>query len=165
MCGLFLIDMNICCAPYLEISPKCLAMAPMTLSSLCLLSGCMLLWTSDCNLTQRVLNIHRSAYGAVWMLYGWCHVKLLTSTQVPCTPYSHAPVYSVTLFEATYVGCMYVPCKMWSYNYVRIISYRYEHLLSALSVCLAVTCHLHFWQNGRDFYVQLGNIVVKRIPE
>ena len=37
-----------------------------------------------------------------------------------CTPYKHAPVYSVTFFEAT--------CKM----------------------CLPVTCHLHFWQNDWD---------------
>ena len=45
------------------------------------------------------------------------------SAHVLCTPYNHAPVYSVTSFEARYVGC---------------------------SVCLAITCHLHFWQNDRD---------------
>ena len=38
------------------------------------------------------------------------------------TAYNNTPVSSVTLFEATYAGCM----------------------------CVAVTCHLHFWQNERD---------------
>ena len=43
---------------------------------------------------------------------------------VLCTPYSHAPVYSVTSFKATYIRCIHV--------------------------CLAVTHHMHFWQNGRN---------------
>ena len=30
------------------------------------------------------------------------------SAQVLCTPYNHAPVYSVTAFNVIYVGCMYV---------------------------------------------------------
>ena len=45
------------------------------------------------------------------------------SAHVLCTPYSHASVYSITSFAATYVRCMCV---------------------------LAVTCHLHFGQNDRD---------------
>ena len=33
--------------------------------------------------------------------------------------------------------------------------------------CLAVTCHLHFWQNDRDFLraTQCGNTGVERIPK
>ena len=42
------------------------------------------------------------------------------SAHVLSTPYSHAPGYSAILFEATYVGCMFVTCRM------------------------------HFWQNDRD---------------
>ena len=44
------------------------------------------------------------------MLHGWCHVKLLAavSAQVVCTSHNHAPVYSVTSFKATEVGCMCV---------------------------------------------------------
>ena len=30
-------------------------------------------------------------YSAVWLLHGWCHVKLLPSLRVLCTPYNHAP--------------------------------------------------------------------------
>ena len=41
-----------------------------------------------------------------------------------CTPFTHASVCSVTLFKARDVGCM--------------------------SQCLAVTFHLHFWQNELD---------------
>ena len=32
--------------------------------------------------------------------------------------------------------------------------------------CLAVTCHLHFWQNDRDFLrATVGNTGVERIPK
>ena len=32
--------------------------------------------------------------------------------------------------------------------------------------CLAVTCHLHFWQNDRDFFTcYCGNTGVERIPK
>ena len=44
--------------------------------------------------TQRVRNIHRSAYSAVLLLHDWCHMKLLSSRQVLCTPYNHAPLMS-----------------------------------------------------------------------
>ena len=44
------------------------------------------------------------------------------SAQVLSTPYNHAPVYSVSLFEAINVRC----------------------------VCLAATYHMHLWQNDRD---------------
>ena len=50
--------------------------------------------------------------------------SIAVSVQVLCTPYNYAPFYSVSLFQATYVGCT--------------------------DVCLVVTCHLHFWQNDRD---------------
>ena len=43
---------------------------------------------------------------------------------VLCTPYNHAPVYSITSCEAT--------------------------CIRRLHMCLDVTCHLRFWQNDRD---------------
>ena len=51
------------------------------------------------------------------------------SAHGPCTPYNREPVDSVTVFKATYV---------W-----------------AVTVCVAVTGHLHFWQNDRDLLQQL----------
>ena len=48
--------------------------------------------------------------------------RCAVSAQVLYTPYNHAPVCTVALFEATNVGCM----------------------------CLVVTCYLHFGQNDRD---------------
>ena len=64
----------------------------------------------------------------------WLHLQccLVVKWLVPCeiaailaqvlwTPYNHALVYSVTLFQATNIECIHV--------------------------YLAVTCHLHFWQN------------------
>ena len=52
--------------------------------------------------------------------HGWCHLKLQPSRQVLCTPYNHAPCD----FMQSHIRKVYA--------------------------CLAVTCHLHFWQNDRD---------------
>ena len=52
--------------------------------------------------------------------HGWCHMKLLPSRRVLCTPYNHAPCH----FMQSHIRKVYA--------------------------CLAVTCHLHFWQNDRD---------------
>ena len=51
--------------------------------------------------------------------HGWCHMKLLPSQRVLCTPYNHAPCH----FMQSHIRKVYA--------------------------CLAVTCHLHFWQNDR----------------
>ena len=51
---------------------------------------------------------------------GWCHKKLLPSGRVLCTPYNHALCHFMQ-------------------SHIRKV---YE--------CLAVTCHLHFWQNDRS---------------
>ena len=83
----------------------------------------MQFWMSDCSffftahseyLASSVLAVLIGSYmaDAKWS------AAILVYTL--CTPYKHAPVYSVTFFEAT--------CK----------------------VCLSVTCHLHIWQNDRD---------------
>ena len=52
--------------------------------------------------------------------HGWCHMKLLPSQRILCTPYNHALCHFM------------------------------ESHTRKVHVCLAVTCHLHFWQNGRD---------------
>ena len=49
--------------------------------------------------------------------HGWCHKKLLPSRRVLCTPYNYAPCH----FMQSHIYKVYA--------------------------CLAVTCHLHFWQN------------------
>ena len=51
--------------------------------------------------------------------HGWYHMKLLPSRRVLCTPYNHAPCH----FMQSHIGKVHA--------------------------CLAVTCHLHFWQNDR----------------
>ena len=57
------------------------------------------------------------------MLHGWCHIKLLPSRCVLCTPCNHAP-------------CHVISCK--------------DTLIRSVRACLAATCHLHFWHNDRD---------------
>ena len=51
--------------------------------------------------------------------HGWCHKKPLPSPRVLCTPYNHAPCH----FMQSHIRKVYA--------------------------CLAVTCHLRFWQNHR----------------
>ena len=46
------------------------------------------------------------------------------SEHILCAQYSHAPVYSVTSSEATYLGCVVM--------------------------CLGATCNLHLWQYDRE---------------
>ena len=55
-----------------------------------------------------------------WYCYCWCHMKLLPSQCVLCTPYNHAPCH----FTQSHT------CKV--------------------QVCLAEICHLHFRQNDQD---------------
>ena len=55
--------------------------------------------------------------------HGWCHMKLLPSRRVLCTPYNHAPCH----FMQSHIRACVFSCN----------------------ACLAVTCHLHFWQNDR----------------
>ena len=50
---------------------------------------------------------------------GWCHVKLWPSRSVQCTPYNRAP------------------------------SHFMQRRIRKVHACLAVTCHLHFWQIDR----------------
>ena len=47
------------------------------------------------------------AYNVVWLLHGWCHVKLLPYRHVLCTSYSHAPCHVIAC-KATCVECMRV---------------------------------------------------------
>ena len=65
-----------------------------------------------------VFYIHRSGVLQRW--HGWCHMKLLPSWRVLCTPYNHTPCH----FMQSHTRKVYA--------------------------CLAVTCHLRFWQNDRD---------------
>ena len=51
--------------------------------------------------------------------HGWCHMKLLPSQRILCTPCNHAPCH----FMQSHIRMVYA--------------------------CLAVTNHLHFWQNDR----------------
>ena len=52
--------------------------------------------------------------------HGWCHVKLLASRRVLCTPYNHAPCHFM------------------------------QSHIRKVHACLTVTCYMHFWQNDRD---------------
>ena len=57
--------------------------------------------------------------------HGWCHMKLLPSWCVLCTPYNHAPRFFM------------------------------QSDIHKVHACLAITCHLHFWQDDRDLHVLL----------
>ena len=67
------------------------------------------------------LNIHHTKVVYLQHWHGWCHMKLLPSQYVLCTPYNHAPCHFM------------------------------QKCIHKVHTCLAVTCHLHFWQNDQDF--------------
>ena len=80
---------------------------------------------SDCSFSPRLLNIHRSGCSAVWLLHGWCHVKLLSFQRKFCA--HHTTMYKFTA----------------SLNFIR------SHI-RRMHACSAATWHLHFWQCDRD---------------
>ena len=72
---------------------------------------------------------------------GWCHMKLLPSRRVLCTPYNHAPCHFMQ-------NCLLI-CQLTSEDIKHQFIFMQSHMRKA-HACLAVTCHLHFWQNDRD---------------
>ena len=65
-----------------------------------------------------LLNIYRISLlkRCLVVTYGWCHVKLVPSRCVPCTPYNQA-LCQVILCKATYVGYM----RIYLYTATRIV--------------------------------------------
>ena len=59
---------------------------------------------------------------AIWLLHCWCHMKLLPSRRKLCV--HHTTVHQFTVSPHSKIG--------------------------RVRMCLAVTCHLHSWQNGLD---------------
>ena len=57
------------------------------------------------------------------MAHGWCYVKLLPSRHTFCVPHTAMHKFTVSLYSSR---------------------------IRRVPVCLAVTCHLRFWQNDRD---------------
>ena len=66
---------------------------------------------------------------------GWCHMKRLPSRRVLCTPYNHAPCHFM------------------------------QSHIPRVHVCLAVSCHLRFWQNDRHLLRTTFHTGVERILE
>ena len=75
---------------------------------------------------------------AVWLLNGWCHVKLLLSWRMFC-------VHHTTMY---YLKCDFIRCH-----------------IRRVHVCLAVTCHLHFWQNDQYHLRATAVTEVERVPK
>ena len=60
-------------------------------------------------------------FSAVWLLHGWCHVKLLPSRRTFCVHHTTMHQFTVSLHSKTN---------------------------TTVHVCSAVTWHLHLWQNA-----------------
>ena len=113
--------MNTCRVPCLKLSPKRLTMATMALFSVSKQTFCALL---ICNSASVTLALHSTFFNIPWKgaltLWQCCLAAtwLVAAKTAPvlahimCTPYNHAPVYSVTLFKATYIGCMSVKLQL-----------------------------------------------------
>ena len=73
------------------------------------------------------------ADSAIWLLHGWCHVKLLPSQ-----------------------------CKFWVHQVKPCASLEYHFIqrhIQRVHVCFAGTCHLPFWQNDLDLSVLHATVV------
>ena len=100
--GLKFIYMNTCWAPHFKMSPKHFTLASAALFSASKQAHCTLVVCDSEGVTvaftQHVLNLHESGCSAV-LIVTWLapHKMAAISAQVLCPPYSHAPVYSVTI--------------------------------------------------------------------
>ena len=86
-------------------------------------------WMSDYRLLWRFFQ-HPSkwcTYSAIWLLHGWCHVKLLPPRRTFSIHHRLPP-------------CTILQCHFMQSHIRRV------HVSSA------VTCHLHFWQNDREYF-------------
>ena len=96
-------------------------------------AACNSQWVTNI-FTEHFSNIHQNNvltelfdYYVARAMWNCCHLGV-------CSVYAinHAPLCSVTSFEATYVGCM----------------------------CLAATCRLRFWQNDQDIEIGVGKFPI-----
>ena len=100
------------------------------LSRLC--SSCMWLWMSHCCFTQHVLNIHQ------------LHSMFWISTKVVTVLFSYHKA-------GTTWNCCLTTCSVYTIQpCTRAQSHFIQSHIWSGHLCLAVTCHLHFWQNERD---------------
>ena len=113
--------------PHFKMSPKCFAVA--TIAILCFHtdpqhSSCMWLWMGDCSFTLCLFeNTPKCCtFRAVWVLHGWSGD--MWKTETACSVYTIQP-------------CTSLQCHFIQSNVHRV------------HVCLAVMCHLHFWQNDQ----------------
>ena len=84
----------------------------------------MQLWMGDRIFTQHIFWISIDVVTVLFgLLHGWYHMKLLPSQWKFC-------VYHATMHQFT-------------------VSLNWNHIC-CVYVCLAVTCHLHFWQYDQD---------------
>ena len=82
---------------------------------------------SDCSFLYRVFNFHRSS--VLTALFG-CYMADATWNRCHLGAFR---VHHTTMHHVTSLHAM-----------------QHRRMLGAGFACLAVTCHLHFWQNGRD---------------
>ena len=64
----------------------------------------------------------------VWLLHGWCHVKLLPPWCMFCVHHTTVHLFTVSLDSK-------------------------PHTRDRVHVHLGVTCHLHFWQIDKDLFM------------
>ena len=106
-----------------------------------------------------LLNIHRSGVltALAWLVP---HETAAVSAQVLCTPYNHAPCHFMLNIHRSGVLtalAWLVPHETAAVS-AQVLCTPYNHApchfmeshIRKVYACLAVTCHLHFWQNDRD---------------
>ena len=110
----YFIYLNTCWAPNIEMSPKRFTMA--TIARYFLLPSRPTGLHSHLTVNEwlHVVYTARFEYPPKWLQHCFVVTQLVwretadVSVHVPCTPYNHAPVYSVIFCEATHAGCMCV---------------------------------------------------------
>ena len=91
-------------------------------------------WMSDCNLFIAHFEYPPKwcTYSSVWLLHGWCHVKLLLFRRTFCVHHATMHQSIITLYSKPHTGRK-TPNYLLTRSHTR-----------SVHVCLAVICQLHF---------------------
>ena len=145
-------------APHLEISPEGFTAVTTQRCSLFPSRPAVLvqLWVRD--LAQRLLNIqcclvvtwlvpHENAavsahvlctiHKAVWLLHGWCHMKMLPSRRTFCVQYTR--LFGCYMAGATWKCCRFGARSVYNTQPCTSLRHFLQSHISRVHVCLAVT--------------------------
>ena len=143
--------MNTCWVPYLEMIPRHFIMATIALFSASAFYF-LVIWDteseSDCSFTQCILNIKTTK--VVKALFGCYMASAMCNCCHCCENFVDWLVWQFCkLVHGCIIQFVWCPQNRTLFEAIKYI------FIGRMHVCLAKTCHLHFWQNYQNLLLFL----------